>query len=921
MASNLLLPPLIDSSIPSFVTKDGGGTLTIYFLINNTLNVDINSLRVRVKIYRQDGISVFKNNKNCLNDIIYNQLIKYDSAKEKYYITVDSNTLKSVYEFNDGNKFSGWIPGWTYKIQIGLCPIWNTTTSLDEWIRLNSAKFSDWSTICYFKPIAPMILKIPVLNYDSSIEKTNNSKTIYTIGDTTFEGSLKNKYVESREEYKFIKLSLYDEENNLLEESKDIYNVSQSLGYFNYQFKIDFEKGKKYRLNFYYETDNGYISMKDFDFRVMNFRVEPPDSIFIYTVDSAGIGDISMTNTSLADEEEEGRIALKIVSTEHTPIFKNLCIRRSSEKDNYRVWEDIKILNVVNKDPNDLDLFYDYTIESGIKYKYGIQYIDKKGRRSEMNVMTEGVKRIFEHSYLLGDNGVQLKLPFNTTLTSYKHQIYDSKTDSIGGRYPVITRNASVNYRTFTLNTLISCQMDTDNIFMQNPIDKDTTNFYFNNKQIDSKVYKTYEGHQDNDGFADFDKYTYERVFREKVMDFLQDGKPKLFKSFAEGNIIVRLMDISGTPDKTLSRKLYSLSMQVIEIADNTLENYLKYGFYNPGFYATIFEEDQYQLGQLSGTFKIRESSEDDDDTNILKKIYEKYDSQQENLAGYVKRLIQVERVKITINGYYYNVGDEIIYVPKYNMKIVPHDIELDNDELYYLGSELYVENDYINKNYITILNSEGIYHFDDSIKFYYDKKIKNKLCFCGDAEGRVTAVDASIDFIYKISIQNYEEPEEKQFITEYKIGQISDTLIPQTSIYNLIYTKYYFKTDLSIRYLDNLDSIEIEADPHTVFSILDNTDPLENGGEYHEVNDTGLLVLNNIGFINDIIYVGRLSKISDYDEGQIGEELTTVIEGKTVDIDPNSADNKHYIVYNKNADVTVRYKGTVINKVYEPEE
>ena len=33
-----------------------------------------------------------------------------------------------------------------------------------------------------------------------------------------------------------------------------------------------------------------------------------------------------------------------------------------------------------------------------------------------------------------------------------------------------------------------------------------------------------------------------ERIFKMKVLDFLNDGKPKLFRSPGEGNFIVRLM-------------------------------------------------------------------------------------------------------------------------------------------------------------------------------------------------------------------------------------------------------------------------------------------------------------------------------------------------------------------------------------------
>jgi len=41
-----------------------------------------------------------------------------------------------------------------------------------------------------------------------------------------------------------------------------------------------------------------------------------------------------------------------------------------------------------------------------------------------------------------------------------------------------------------------------------------------------------------------------ERKFREKVEEFLNDGKPKLYKSPTEGNIIVGITNVSMTPNQ-----------------------------------------------------------------------------------------------------------------------------------------------------------------------------------------------------------------------------------------------------------------------------------------------------------------------------------------------------------------------------------
>jgi len=70
-----------------------------------------------------------------------------------------------------------------------------------------------------------------------------------------------------------------------------------------------------------------------------------------------------------------------------------------------------------------------------------------------------------------------------------------------------------------------------------------------------------------------------ERNFKLKVLEWLNNGKPKLFKSPYEGNYIVRLMNVSLTPVKELGRMLHSFTSTAYEIAECTYDNLVAYGF------------------------------------------------------------------------------------------------------------------------------------------------------------------------------------------------------------------------------------------------------------------------------------------------------------------------------------------------------
>jgi hypothetical protein len=51
-----------------------------------------------------------------------------------------------------------------------------------------------------------------------------------------------------------------------------------------------------------------------------------------------------------------------------------------------------------------------------------------------------------------------------------------------------------------------------------------------------------------------------ERKFKLEVLDWLNNGKPKLFRSPQEGNYIVRLMNISLSPQDTIGRMLHTFN-------------------------------------------------------------------------------------------------------------------------------------------------------------------------------------------------------------------------------------------------------------------------------------------------------------------------------------------------------------------------
>ena len=816
MASRVLYPPVLDSYMPAFQAGSASKCRVYFSLSKFNVSSDFSSLHVSI-VKQNSGINVVNTKDDTslghyrATGIILNMKASAVEGKENlYYFDIVNSDLSSK-DDNIGIGYEGWIPGWIYKIQIRLSARdYDGSVGQAAWVNNNSAYFSEWSTVCTVKAIGKIDLAIPPIDFDSSNENDVTSedeiKTLY-ISTLDFFGKITSED-KSEVLYKY-NFKLYNADGGLIEDSGDLFsNQYQDCNEFRYLVKTEFEDNKDYSLSFTYTTNNYYSFTYSMKFSISLIQIDKINcNILTVDNDTEGILD---GITSKQEEEEEGRIGLKLYSNSGSPYSGNICIRRSSSKDQFKEWVDIKIYTAHEEIINDIKIIYDYSIESGVWYMYGVQSIDKDGNRGILNI-SSAVMRNFEYSYLLGENEQQLKLMFNNTMGSYKIQLMESKTETIGGIYPTITRNAALRYRIFPINGLISFWMDENNLFCNKKVIYNDTN-----------IVELYEKYNLDNNIVQYD-YIYERDFRKLVLDFLHDGKPKLFKSPTEGNIIVRLTDINCVPNQSLDRMLYEFSSTGNELAEATTANYQKYGFINPGSWESNIYTYETKVGQIQMEFTPQ--------TNVFYEIYKKYDSQGKNLGGYDKVLQSIHHIKITI----------------------------DDKPLRIMNSagELVVGNNFtINGLLVTIYDPRGIYEFDSRLKY----TAIDQLYLLGDAEGLHPNVNATIDFLYEIRSEVYHAKQVQTREVKTGIGQIFGEYQSDVSIYNEIYYKYYIEWNNYFRRLNKISSIEIEANPDTVFLIRDES---ENLAEEHEIGDTGILRLYELNNITQIKYLGIRNRVT----------------------------------------------------------
>lgn len=87
-----------------------------------------------------------------------------------------------------------------------------------------------------------------------------------------------------------------------------------------------------------------------------------------------------------------------------------------------------------------------------------------------------------------------------------------------------------------------------------------------------------------------------ERKFREKVMEWLSDGKPKVFRSETEGNMIVMISAPTFTALDKTNHMVYSVSMTATEIAEFNAENLMLYNLVPSDIRSIYLDENKFQF-------------------------------------------------------------------------------------------------------------------------------------------------------------------------------------------------------------------------------------------------------------------------------------------------------------------------------------
>lgn len=841
-----LYPPQMPTYQDAFLATE---TCRIYFSLSiyNSFN-EINK-NAQVTVSNQ------QTNKSVLAQAKYpNEIklceVKRDAARasDQYYIEIFPADLDNGFEINQ-----------YYKVQIrftsSTAPEPPSGAGIDKWLVDNKELFSEWSTICLIRAISQPSLQL--VNFPDEGDVIFSNSNVDIVGSLVFEDENESDQLSN------YQIKLYNNEDTsnpeLVLDSGIIYtNSSQNSNQLNYTLDYLLEPGTAYLLTISIETRNYYFQTFDYTLLIVQATDNPLNA-----------------NIIAENDAEMGSIKVSIAATEFQNFTGSIIIRRTSSKSNFNIWEDV-YERVYNVEDNINFVWYDITVQSGVWYKYAAQKKLGAGSRGAVTEMEEPVLAYFEDMFLIANNQ-QVRIRYNQQVSSMRQNIAEARTETLGAQYPYIRRNGYINYRSLSISGLITFFNDYNDTFTS----KD--------ELYGDAASPLYAAYNETQNITDFNDYVHEREFREKIIQFLYADNIKLFKTLTEGNVLVKLMNVSLSPQQSLGRYLYSFSCEAYEIAADTFDNYL---YYN------IIEKEQMNS---EADADLAPDTTDIQTVEILGQIYDTVNANEnivDAIAARYESQISMSKTEFDkLTSIKLQFADEPYYIKETSSGLAPLAASDPLSSSIGLGYIVYINNIPI------MVNQNGLYQINDlgdgeitSISFPIDSNIE-------------------LDYTALLTITNLIGEEEgitSQLYT-YKdiVGQLWSAFDYEENAYEIIKQKYTYQIFNASQRLILVGGVQVEANSGTVIYIQTSA---ESEPVYHVINDTNLLTIIDDNLRISNIYFGgiHLEETLDDREELVGANKFFTEIGKvynsTSEITYPEAnhvyqvvDNKRFIWYNNN--------------------
>lgn len=581
-----LYPPIIEGTIPAFCNQ----TIVVPFTMNKSVSEkEVKGFKLKIKTV-QSGYQPFL-----------------------------TETIQMVNWNTDTSEVSFLLPGTLnigqfYKIQIAYV---DTANIIGYYSTVGIVKYTSDPTISILEP-----------------KKGNTYEGLYSqeaINDQDI-----RDYTEKVYSYNF---TLKDASGNIIETSGDqLHNNSEDVFLYesrdSYTIKTDLEQDKMYYLDYTIKTVNGLVKSAqtkhisqigsidsklhtklecnlDYENGYIDISLVKPDGV---EIEESAVGSFYLLRASDEDDFNSWHEVLKFVLQGQQPsrhLWKDMTIKQGvkykyaiQQFNTYGLRSNKIESNVVGAD---FEHAFLYDGERQLKIKYNPKVSSFKTTLLESKVDTIGSK----HPFIFRNGNVGYKEFPISGLISYlsdENDLFYSTSSAFND--DELYRFETVNQKFIKINNII-----TETVYLR---DKDS--YYYKTQtgyikwvdyvkdilKIDPSDYYKIRSHLsaalgligDNKGTSRIyqekkiindikskttnltsDNIYLERNFKLEVLEWLNNGKPKVFRSPTEGNYIVRLMNVSLTPNDALGRMIHTFNCTAYEVAENNYENLEKYNF------------------------------------------------------------------------------------------------------------------------------------------------------------------------------------------------------------------------------------------------------------------------------------------------------------------------------------------------------
>ena len=572
---NTLYPPQVSTFMNAFVNTENA---KVYYSLS-PYNSSTDIKRVHISVTNQ------LNNENALNletGIIISEGLEYDTKRGLYVVEIPTSALSSG-SFNI-NQF--------YKVQLRFDSYdgdqsHSTEKEKTAYLLDNQNYFSEWSSVCLIRPILQPSVVLRQFDSWTGDSAIAFNKGIIPISGKMFFGEDTNNETETLQSYQ-IKVAAKDNEDTILLTSPTVYTGDNlDPNDINYKLNtqsLDTSETVEFIMILTATTKNQYTLSKTYEFQIADFYT---DENFKPTI-------------SATADDNRGNITVTVTNV--NSVFGTYYVKRASSLSGFTDWEDVyssKVSGAIN-----LSLT-DNTVGSLLWYRYSVQLENSKGALSK--TYTSGTVMPDFYDVFLSAGDKQISLRYDYKISTFKPVVNRNKIDTLGGKYPKFAENAILNYKQFAISATLSAEIDpyqqflskssvyttakgtnvlrsnyvADHENIKEQVRNDLSDYdisgdtYYPSDQFPSDTTKRFITTTTND-------WMWEREFRDNLVEWLNNGEPKLYRSMTEGNMVVMLTDVALTPKTQLGRRIWDVSATAYECADATsLETLDTLGIYN----------------------------------------------------------------------------------------------------------------------------------------------------------------------------------------------------------------------------------------------------------------------------------------------------------------------------------------------------